>query len=65
MCGYNQDNTVTEIVAAVVKNEKFFENMTTEEKIKSVAELYRALYHEIVEHGHHEHNHHEHEHRHE
>jgi ABC-type Na+ transport system ATPase subunit NatA len=63
MCGYNQDSTVTEIVVAVVKNEKFFENMTTEEKIKSVAELYRALNHEIVEHGEHEHHEHEHHHR--
>lgn len=57
MCGMNQDSTVTEIVVAVVKNERFFENMTTEEKISSVAGLYRALHHEIVGHDHdHEHS---------
>lgn len=63
MCGYNPENIVVDIVVAVVKNEKFFENMTTGEKIKSVAELYKVLHHEIIEHEHdHEHDH---EHRHE
>ncbi len=52
MCGVNNANIVTEIVVNVVRNEKFFENMTTEEKVKAVCELYKALYHEIVEHGH-------------
>lgn len=50
MYGVNHESIVTEIVAAVVKNEKFFENMTTKEKIKSEAELNKSLYHEIVEH---------------
>jgi ribosomal protein S21 len=50
MCGVNHESIITEIVVEAVKNEKFFENMTTEEKIKSVAELYKALRHEIIEH---------------
>lgn len=53
MCGVNSESLVAEIVAAAVKNEKFFENMNTNEKIKAVCDLYHALYHEIVEHGHH------------
>ena len=64
MCGFNQESAVVEIVVAAMNNEKFFENMTTEEKIKSVAELYHALYHKVVEHEEHEH-HHDHEHTHE
>ncbi len=72
MCGINSESFVTEIVVAAVSNEKFFENMTAEEKVKSVAELYKALYHQIVEdeydHGHdhgHEHTHdHDHDHGH-
>jgi len=68
MCGVNHESLVTDIVIAVVKNEKFFENMTTEEKVKSVAQLYDSLRHEIVEHEYwHEHDHehtHEHEHDH-
>jgi ABC-type branched-subunit amino acid transport system ATPase component len=57
MCGSDlemeekQTGTVAEIVCAVVKNEKFFENMTTEEKVKSVVELYHRLYHEVATHG--------------
>ncbi len=58
MCGVNSESFISEIVVAAVSNEKFFENMNTEEKIKSVAELYRKLYHEIVEHEH-EHHHHD------
>jgi hypothetical protein len=50
MCGVNSDSLITEIVVAAVSNEKFFENMTTEEKVKSVAELYRTLHHEIEGH---------------
>lgn len=62
MCGVNYESIITEIVVETVKNEKFFENMTAEEKVKSVAGLYRALRHEIIEHdpeyGHvHEHMH--------
>lgn len=57
MCGASDESIVSEIVIAVVQNEKFFENMTTEEKTKAVTELYRSLYHEIVEHEHHGHVH--------
>lgn len=60
MCGVNYESIITEIVVNVVKNEKFFENMTAEEKVKSVAELYHALRHAVAgdEHDHdHEHHH--------
>ncbi|MHB8062219.1 MAG: hypothetical protein ACYDG2_06240 [Ruminiclostridium sp.] len=57
MCGVSDESIISEIVVAVVQNEKFFENMTAEEKVKSVTELYKSLYHEIVEHGQHEHVH--------
>ena len=50
MCGVNSDSLITEIVVAAVNNEKFFENMTTEEKVKSVAELYKSLQHVIERH---------------
>jgi ABC-type Na+ transport system ATPase subunit NatA len=53
MCGVNSESFISEMVVAAVSNEKFFENMTAEEKVKSVAELYRTLYHQIVEHDHH------------
>ncbi|EGD49044.1 hypothetical protein Cpap_3473 [Ruminiclostridium papyrosolvens DSM 2782] len=53
MCGPNSDSLITEIVVAAVSNEKFFESMTTEEKVKSVAELYKLLQHAIEEHEHH------------
>jgi hypothetical protein len=56
MCGVNYESIITEIIVETVKNEKFFENMTTEEKVKSVAELYKNLRHEIIEHDH-EHGH--------
>ncbi|PYG89149.1 hypothetical protein LY28_00972 [Ruminiclostridium sufflavum DSM 19573] len=52
MCGVNYESIITEIVVETVKNEKFFENMTAEEKVKAVAELYRALRHEVIEHSH-------------
>lgn len=66
MCGVNSESFVTEIVVAAVSNEKFFENMSAEEKVKSVAELYRALHHQIVEQEYqHEHEHeHDHDHYH-
>lgn len=58
MCGVNYESIITEIVVETVKNEKFFENMTAQEKVKAVAELYRALRHEIIGHEHeHEHMH--------
>ncbi|MGE5653826.1 MAG: hypothetical protein ACM3ZQ_06090 [Bacillota bacterium] len=55
MCSNYQDNTVAEIVSAVVQNEKFFENMTPEEKVKSVVDLYKALSQAVgatADHGH-------------
>lgn len=50
MCGVNNDGIVTELAVAALKNEKFFENMTTEEKIKAVCDLYKALHHVIANH---------------
>lgn len=63
MCGVNYESIITEIVVNVVKNEKFFENMTAEEKVKSVAELYRSLQHVVAGYDH-DHDH-DHEHHHE
>jgi hypothetical protein len=61
MCGINIESLVTQIVVAALGNEKFFENMTMEEKVKAVPALYSALYNEMLEPTH-AHNH-EHEHK--
>lgn len=50
MCASANDNTVTELVVAALKNEKFFENMTTEEKIKAVCDLFKAVHHVVLNH---------------
>jgi hypothetical protein len=62
MCGVNvnYEAIVAQIVVAALNNEKFFENMTADEKIQAVHKLYKTMHHEIVEHAEehiHEHTH--------
>lgn len=64
MCGINIESLVTEIVVAAISNEKFFENMRMEEKVKAVPALYRALYHEMIDPDHSHDNNHSHDHSH-
>lgn len=52
MCGMDNERYITEIISAALKNERFFENMTTEEKIKAVCDLYKALHHVDEDHHH-------------
>jgi hypothetical protein len=50
MCSDSNDTTTIELVVAALRNEKFFENMTTEEKIKAVCDLYHSVHHVVANH---------------